>query len=65
MVEMRSALTSSSPASQGGTSTNTPATRITASAPQTILNGSKKGKNFRAEDDLAEAIGGLTINTEK
>ena len=61
---MRSVLASSSPASQGGTSTNTPATRITASAPQTVVNDSKDDDIVGSSADLVEAMGGLTINTQ-
>lgn len=62
---MRSALVSSSPPSQGGSSSlTTPATRITASAPQTAFNGSKTNTNVGSADDLAKALGGLTIRTQ-
>jgi hypothetical protein len=62
MVEMRAALASSSPASQGGTSTNTPATRITASAPQTLFKSGKNNSN--TDEDLSQALGSLSIKTK-
>ena len=61
MVEMRPALASSSPVSQGGTATNTPATRITASAPHTVFND-------KTDDDdagLTETFCGLTIDAQR
>lgn len=63
---MRSALVSSSPPSQGGTSSRTtPATRITASAPQTVFNDSKTNTSVASgDDDLAQALGGLTVRTQ-
>lgn len=59
---MRPVLASSSPASQGGTSTNTPATRITASAPNTVDCDNENATN---DGSLAGALTRLTVNSQR